>query len=177
MCPPASGQTTPVGPTTNFRQSATAHRAKPTREIVYAFGHECPEAFARAKGKNAARAEVDDDNAFIIDTGATISCTKSLHLLHHNTFVNFEADEQVRILGISGDQDLISPGEGQLQDEFHATRALYVPDASANILSWWSIKKTHRVQVKQQDEEDERLELTNKSSGEITRCYVHPPPG
>ena len=152
---PASGQNGPLGPPASGQTVPSAcRRAKPTQETVYALDHECPEAFARAKGRNETSAVVDDDDAFIIDTGATTSCTKSLHLLHHNTFVNFEADEQVRILGISGDQGLISPGEGRLQGEFHATHALYVPDASANILSWWSIKKTHRIQVVRQDEDD-----------------------
>ena len=116
---------------------------RPPTEHVLAFDEEYPEAFTRAKGArpSATAGSDDDDDAFIVDTGATSSCTKSMHLMHHRSFHRFRADEQVRILGINGDQGLLSPGEGNLHDAFHATRALYVPEASANILSWWSIRK------------------------------------
>jgi len=173
-------------PTTDERSSVDYYE-------IYTYDTEYPEAFSRAQGvppKVAEMVEIHsgepssarmrstnsdpDGDSFIIDTGATTSCVKSLHLLRHDSFKRFASDEQVRILGISGDNDLVAPGNGQLHDAFDQTRALYVPDATANILSWWSIRKTHRIQVMRQDEADEHLELINKLTGESTRCYIDP---
>ena len=114
------------------------------------------------------------DDLFIIDTAATVSCVTTLRLLATATLTKFEADEIIRIEGISGHDGLISPASGNLHGPSANTRCLYVPEAASNILSWWDIRNSHRIDLEAQDTPDEHLLLTCKTSGVKVQCFIDP---
>jgi hypothetical protein len=142
-------------------------------EIVLLYDEDYPGAFGAVKARNSnVRQGPIPNTIFILDTGATTSCATSLQLLQQIKV--FQNDESVEILGINGKDPLIAPCSGYLTGPFVATPALYVPDASANILSWWGIKTAYKIDIIDQDFATEHILLTHKISRSEIRCYIDP---
>jgi hypothetical protein len=152
----------------------TDPRSAPSRtEIVLLYDQDYPDAFGAVKARNSvARHGSIPNDVFILDTGATTSCAISLRLLQQVKV--FQADESVEILGINGKNPLIAPCSGYLTGPFAATPALYVPDASANILSWWGIKTAYKIDLVDQDLDSEHVLLSHKTTQDEIRCYIDP---
>ena len=121
---------------------------------------------------------VTDDDYFIIDSAATASVVTKLGLFEPNSLRIFGKTEIVSILGISGDAGLATPGVGNLPTPFDNLNALYVPNAIFNILSWWSIRKTHYIKVRHQmlhppRNRQVRLQPNTVSATERVFCISH----
>jgi hypothetical protein len=145
----------------------------PRTEVVLLYDQDYPGAFGAVKARNsAARLGPIPNDLFILDTGATTSCATSLRLLQQIKV--FQDDESVEILGINGKNPLIAPCSGYLTGPFVSTPALYVPDASANILSWWGIKTAYKIDIVDQDLDSEHVLLSHKATQDEIRCYIDP---
>ena len=112
---------------------------------------------------------------FIVDSAATVSCVNDHSLIRSSTYTCLLDPREANIEGINSGANLQVNGAGLLFHPFEHTRALHALQASENILSWWDIKRTFLIQLKNQDATNEHLELTSKQLPRtIIRCFIDP---
>ena len=112
---------------------------------------------------------------FIIDSAATVSCVNNYTLIRSPTYTCLLDPREANIEGINSGANLRVNGAGLLFHPFEHVRALHAIQASENILSWWDIKRTFWIRLKNQDATNEHLELTTKLLPKIVvRCFIDP---
>ena len=110
----------------------------------------------------------------IIDSAASVSVVHDWNCLRADTVVIFDEGDQnhLDIEGITANANLSTLGAGQLSEPFSHVRALYSPDATANILSWWDVKRDYLIDIVRQDRPDEHLLLSHKRTGAKLKCFI-----
>jgi hypothetical protein len=107
----------------------------------------------------------------IVDSGATVSVTPCRDLLRDFKHIQ---DSAVNIEGIVAAASLKVSGAGRFATTVPDIRALYAPQASESILSWFDLKRYYKITLMRQDHADEHLRLQHKKSRTILRAYIHP---